>query len=429
MLISSTQQLRTFEALRSKPFAILWSGQTISALGDGAFLTAIAVEVFLLTRSATAMAAIVTAEMLPKLAFLLIGGIVADRLPRRLILLSSDATRGLLLCLITVLGLLHFLQFWHLLGLSFLFGIASSFFNPAANAFRPQLVNKEQLASANALSGLSTQMGILLGPMLGAGLIAIATPLGAFAFDGLSFLISAICLFFMPWQPARETNKAIETTEQLRKQVNLRQALKQVGSDLAEGWKFVRHAKWFYIGLPVATIGNMFLNGPLEVSMPKLVYEVYGQGSWLLGAISTSAAVGMIIASLLVGQYAHMPRRGTIMYMAVMLMSAAMLLYTLPVSHQMQPILACFANGCIGFGGGAFGILWVTIMQEKVPGELLGRVSSIDQLGAWSLLPLGYFLSGKLTDILGPVLVFLIGGIINVILAAIALVSKEVRTI
>jgi DHA3 family tetracycline resistance protein-like MFS transporter len=92
-------------------------------------------------------------------------------------------------------------------------------------------------------------------------------------------------------------------------------------------------------------------------------------------------------------------------------------------------VLTILANWLIGFGLGTFGIIWVTLMQELVPAEMLGRVSSIDQLGAWSLLPLGYVLTGLATDRFGPSLVFLIAGLFNILLAVIALAVPAIRRV
>src|SRR5262249_59926514 len=95
MSVRAARRIRVARALRSRPFALLWGGQTISALGDGAYTPALAWQVLLLTHSSAAMALIITATIVPRLIFLLIGGLVADRLPRRLVLFCADAGRGL----------------------------------------------------------------------------------------------------------------------------------------------------------------------------------------------------------------------------------------------------------------------------------------------------------------------------------------------
>lgn len=430
--------IRVLRALHSRQFALLWSGQTISSLGDGAFATALAWEVLLLTKSSAAMGLVVTAEIVPRLLFLLLGGVAADRLPRRLVMLWSDAGRAIVILLIAVLGWLHLLQLWHLVVLSLLFGVAAGFFLPAYRSIPPQLVQLEVLPSANALTGLSQKMSILLGPLLGAGLVVLAGPISAFAFDGLTFIASAFCLLAMRFPSAitsvtRKKRATSEIGQVDTKSIvapakpSVRQSLRRVRDDLREGWRFVLSAKWFWMGLPIATLSNIFFSGPLNVALPKLVHDVYGTGVWLLGAIGTATAIGSIAAAFLVGQVSRMPKRGMIMYLAVLLAGVAEGVLGLPFPGTSAPVFACIANGLLGFGLGAFGIIWVTVMQELVPADKLGRVSSIDQLGAWSFLPLGYELTGIATDHIGPSMVFLIGGIANVLLALIALAVPDIR--
>ena len=427
--------LHVLRALRSRPFALLWLGQTISSLGDGAFITALAWEVLLLTGSATAMGLVVTAELIPRLLFLLLGGVAADRLPRRIVMLCSDGGRAFAILLIAVLGWLHVLQLWHLIVLSLLFGVAEGFFAPAYSAIPPQLVEKEELASANALTGLSRQMSLLLGPLVGAGLVVLRGPVTAFAFDGLSFVVSAVCLLALRLPPLTITIISViqESDAPVSAEVltpsSVGQNLRQVGSDLREGMSFVLSGKWFWIGLPIAALGNIFFSGPLEVAMPKLVHDVYGTGVWFLGIIWTTSAIGSIVGTFLIGQFSHLPKRGILMYLMVLLMSVAEIFLGLPFSHASAPIIGCIANGLIGFGLGSFGIIWVTLMQELVPSDKLGRVSSIDQLGAYSFLPVGYALTGIATDRFGPSAVFLIAGIANVVLALIALAVPDIRKV
>src|SRR6266700_132305 len=164
-------RIQFMRALRSQPFALLWLGQTISSLGDGAFFMALAWHI------------------------LLLGGVAADRLPKRLVMLCSDAGRAIVVLAIALLGWFHLLQFWHLVVLALFFGIVEGFFSPAYRALPPQLVKTEDLTSANALTGLSGQLSALIGPVIGAGLVSLVGPPSAFAFDSLTFVFSALCLF------------------------------------------------------------------------------------------------------------------------------------------------------------------------------------------------------------------------------------------
>ena len=141
------------QALHSRQFALLWTGQTISSLGDGAFNTAVAWQVLTLTGSATALGLFMIAQILPMILFLLFGGVAADRFPRKQVLLWSDASRAVAVLLIAGLAMVHQLQIWHLVLLSLCFGTVRGFFMPAYQSIIPQLVEKDELASANSQLG------------------------------------------------------------------------------------------------------------------------------------------------------------------------------------------------------------------------------------------------------------------------------------
>src|SRR5439155_10094701 len=138
------------------------------------FIPVLGWQTLQLTHSATSTAIVETAAMVPMALFLLFGGVAADRLPRRLIMLLSDSGSGIAVLCIALLSWMHRLQFWHLVALVTFFGVCSGFFSPAYRSIRPQLVEKEQLASANALDGMSRQIGRLIGPSLSIILIAFA---------------------------------------------------------------------------------------------------------------------------------------------------------------------------------------------------------------------------------------------------------------
>lgn len=428
MSLTSGQTVRVARALRSRPFALLWAGQTISALGDGAFYTALAWTVLLLTHSATAMGIVAIAQSVPVVLFLLVGGVAADRLPRRLVLLWSDGGRGVVVLAIAALGWLGILQFWHLVGLALLFGIADGFFMPTYQAIPPQLVETEALPSANALTGLSRQLGQLAGPVVGAGCVALAGAQSAFAFDGVTFLVSALCLLAMRVPAGLALGAPTgEAGEAAVPGGGGARGLRGVVADMREGLGYVLGSTWLWLTIAIASVGNMAWAGCFVVALPKLVHDVYGQGVWLLGVLGTASAVGAIVASLVVGQMSRLRRRGLIAYLSLMVSCVALIVYGLPLPHALEPVVASVAGAFAGFGLGVFGVIWVTVLQEMVPTDKLGRVSSIDWLGSLAFMPIGYALVGVLTDHIGPAWVFVGAGIMNLALCLVALSARGIR--
>ena len=428
-------RIQFMRALRSQPFALLWLGQTISSLGDGAFFMALAWQILLLTRSATAMGIVMTAEMIPRLLFLLLGGVAADRLPKRLVMLCSDAGRAIVVLAIALLGWFHLLQFWHLVALSLFFGVVSGFFSPAYRALPPQLVQTEDLTSANALTGLGGQLSALIGPVIGAGLVSLVAPASAFAFDGLTFVFSALCLFALrlpalPIASSSQNEPAGTTLVAAGEQdpaPSPRRGAREIVQDVREGLGYVSRSTWIWVTILVAALLNLGISAPLFVVMPKLVHDVYGAGAWLLGAIGTASALGSILATFVVGQVRQLHRRGLLAYLAIMLSSLAFMLFGWPVSHAGALFVAPFAGALVGFGLGIFDVIWVTVLQELIPGDKLGRVTSIDMLGSFCLLPLGYAICGVLADRIGPGWVFVAGGMLTLILAMLALTVRGIR--
>lgn len=420
-------RLHFARALRSRSFALLWVGQTISTIGDGAYITALAWQILLMTGSASAMGIVLVATNIPTLLLSLLGGVAADRLPRHLVLLVADAGRAVAVLLIAALGVFHLLQLWHLVVLSLLFGVARSFFHPAYRAIPPQLAAKEALPSANGLISLSEQMGDLVGPLIGAFCVIIAGPISGFIFDGVTFVISAFCLFGIRYPHPSLVERPVDSKEPAER--HLGQAIRSVFKDIQEGCKYVMSLTWLSVSILIAAVANVGLSGSLGVALPKLVYNVYRSGVWNFGAIITADSLGVISATFLVGQMQGLRRRGLIAYLAVGFCGLALVIFGIPMPQAIVPIVSILAGFLLGCSIGFFSIIWITVIQERVPEEMLGRVNSIDLLGSLGLLSIGYAIVGVLVDYLGPAQVFIMSGLLITVLAILALRVRDIRNL
>ena len=424
--MEATVHFRFARALRSRPYALLWTGQTISALGDGAFTVALAWTVVLLTGSATALAEVLIAQAIPRLLFLLVGGVVADRLPRRRILLFADGGRAVAVLLIATLLALHVLVFWYLIALGSLVGFCDAFFYPAYAAISPQLVDTDALTSANSLTNVSTRASLLIGPSLGALLMALASPAAVFALDGASFVFSVATLLVMR-VPAAPHTSADEMPAEKKG---------TVFGELGEGFAVMFGSSWLIIGTVTAAFGNAGF-ATLQVSLPLLIHHVYGEGAWLLGALLSANSLGAIIAALVVGAMHTLHHRGLVAYGWIILGSLALgtlgvpaLLFTHVRDLQLIVIPAAVASCVlIGAGLGVFGVIYLTVIQLLVPQRLLGRVSSIDWLGSLALEPVGLAVIGVLTDRWGAAPVLVCAGLLNAALCIAALGFRGVRAV
>ncbi len=393
-------------------FALLWSGQSISVMGDGVYKVALAWTVLQLTGSALALGAVFAATLMPTLLLMLFGGVAADRLPRRQILLWSDTGRASAVGLIALLAALHVLQFWHLLALSLLFGVADSFFQPAYQSFIPQLVEASLLQPANSLIQFSLQLSRLVGPALGAILVA-ATGGGteAFAIDALSFVFSVVCLVAL-----RLPRTALPSPP----------AKNGILADVREGLSYVTGTKWLWVIILIASFTNITYSAPFASALPKLVHNVYGGGPVLFGLLIAADAAGSLIATILLG-FVQVRRRGLVAYSVLLCCCLSLVVLGLPLPRVYEPVIATIACACAGFGLGFFSLIEITLLQELVPDSMLGRVFSLDMMGSYVLLPFGLLLIGGVTDIVGPATIFIIAGLLSIALVAPALCVRDIR--
>ena len=416
---STIKQAKHKHALQSRPFALLWIGQTVSGLGDGVFVTALIWQALLLTGSGAALSAVMVARNLPLIVFLPLGGVLADRLPRHRIMLWSDGGRAIIVLFVALLGLLHLLQLWHLIALAALFSAVDSFFTPAYGAIPPLLVETEALPSANALTGTSQQVSQLIGPLLGAGFIAVWGTASAFAFDGVSFVFSTACLLGVH----------LPRDWKAPKQEGQQGYVSGVFHDIWEGLVYILQSKWLWTAIFLISFVNMGMSGSVVVALPKLIYTVYKTGVWALGMLSSLIAGGLIVSMMVVGHIPGLRRRGIVASLGISLIGLGLLCFTLPAALPFALIYAGCGSVCLGLGLGVNQVIWATLMQERIPEDKLGRVSSIDMLLSLALLPIGYVPTGILTDRIGPVWVFAISGVICVISSMLALSVREVRQI
>jgi DHA3 family tetracycline resistance protein-like MFS transporter len=408
------------QALSSRAFALVWSGQTISAIGDGAFNTALAWQVLVLTGSASALGAVMLAQTLPMLGFVLFGGVVADRFERRKVMLVSDFGRALAVLLIAVLSFLNLLELWHLVGLALFFGSVKGFFSPAYQSLVPQLVNSpEDLASANSLTEFTTQVYMLAGPIIGAVSISLGNIATAFAFDSLTFCLSALCLLAVRLPGA--TGKALTPENEVRPGV------KGVFLDLKQGWSYVTGQPVLWITIGIAAVLSVPGAGAFLVTLPKLVKDFYHQDVWLLGIIGLAGGAGTILGAIVTNYINRLGNRGLNLYLSMMGASAGILLFVLPLPSELQAVAACLGMASFSLGSTIHQIMWMTYLQEKVPDDKLGRVSSIDLLGNYGLWPLGFLLAGVLGDNVSPTLIFIIAGALGVGLYGAGLFSRRIR--
>jgi DHA3 family tetracycline resistance protein-like MFS transporter len=402
--------ISSFRALRLRPFALLWSGQSISRLGDSFYQVALAWWVLEKTGSALVMGTVLICSTVPTLVLLLLGGAMVDRWPRLPVMMLSDLVRGLAVGLLAALAFFNLLQVWHLYIISLIFGMVDAFFQPAYRASVPEIVPVDHLPSANSLTSLSGEISGIIGPAMGAGMVALGGTPSAFALDALSFFVSVACL--LPILRQSRTSRAEDSSGSILR-------------DVRAGLGTVFGTPWLWVTIAVAGISNITYAGPMGVALPFLLKNHLHAQVGVLGLFYSSMSVGAVLTAFWLGRYTHIRKRGLKLYGAWMLIGIMVVMIGLSIS--IPGVLA--AAFVIGGANTALGLIWVNTLQEQIPRELQGRVSSVDFLGSSLLAPVGLAVGGWATEAFGPVLIFIVGGILQTGLVGLGLLHPKVRTL
>jgi DHA3 family tetracycline resistance protein-like MFS transporter len=366
--------------LRHRDFRILWTGMTISLIGDGIFLIAIAWESYSLWNTPAALSIVGIGMTVPTIAFLLIGGVVSDRRDRRLVMAWADGLRAVAVAVLAVLVLMGALRFWELVVLVAVYGVGTAFFMPAFEAILPELLPKSDLPAANALDQFVRPIAMrLIGPVAGGALVAASTGL-AFAIDAASFAACLVAVLVMPRRARR--NVEVQTSSV---------------AALKEGLRFVRQRVWLWGTLLSAAISYLVFLGPAEVLLPYLVKNELHASAGTLGLVLAAGGVGALGGAAIMGHRGHPRRDVTVMYMTWTIATLAIAGYGI-ANAAWELMLVCLVFNALEAAGT---IVWATIKQHHVPGSMLGRVSSLDWLISIGLLPLSFALTAPVAAVFG----------------------------
>ncbi len=380
------------EPLRGRSFRLYWVGQTTSAYGDQVFLIALALQVLRLGGGARELGLVNAAAGTALVLFLLVGGVVVDRVPRRAVMVVSDLVRMAVLGYLGVASLAGSLRIPSLAVAGVVYGAADAFFWPAKLAVLPDLVAREQLMPANSLASSAHRSSLILGPGLGGLLVATAGPGAAFLFDAATFAVSAACLLAigragtLPRPPVPE-------------------APRRLLGDLRDGVREVMRHRWLWVTILLFTFIVLLVVGPEEVLVPVYLQQRF-QAAEAFGLVVACAGVGAVAGALLTG-IVRPTRRGLWAYSGGLVAALALAGYALAGEVWQLALLA------VAWGAGieSFQVVWDTSLQELVRPEALGRVSSLDAVGSLALLPVSFALVGAIADGIGARPVFALAGL------------------
>jgi MFS family permease len=392
------------EPLRHRDFRLLWAGQTISTLGTGVHAVALPWQVLLLTGSAVELGIVSAISALSLLVFLLVGGAVVDRVPRRTVILVSDLASGIVVAVLAALSATGLLRVEHLYVAAVILGASFSFFFPAIQAILPELVPQDILIQGNVLRGFQRQLGRVAGPAVGGVIVGTLGPAPAFALDAITFFASFALLLAMRATPALGGER------------------RSILAEIGEGLRFTFSITWLWVTIFGFAFVVAAFTAPWVVGLPILVRDELGGGAALFGVINSAFAVGEVVGGLTVAQV-RIRRAGIAMYLYTA--AAGLSMAAIGAFVSLATVLA--ASALIGLTFVGFGVLWETALQRHVPRDLLGRVSSVDMFGALLLGPIAPIAGGLLVEEIGAPPLFLWGGLLVAGFGLLGLLLPSIR--
>jgi predicted MFS family arabinose efflux permease len=392
--------------LEERDFRLLFLGRTTSMLGSAFAPVALAFAVIDdLNGSASQLGLVLSAIWVPQIAFILVGGIWADRLPRQRVLVGTDLVMAATQGTVAALLLAGTAEIWHLVALQVVRGVATAFFFPASTGLVPQVISEPRLLQANALLRLSHSAVAIVGAAAGGLAVAAVGSGWALAFDAATFLGSAAFLV------------------RIRVPARARVAGSTMLRELREGWDEFRSHTWLWTIVVQAMFINGFAHGTFFVLGPIVAEESLG-GASAWGLILAGESAGLVVGGLIVLR--ARPSR-------LLLVASLAMFLTAPVYLLLAEIapVAVIAAGALltGIGLEVFGVLWDTSLQQQIPRDRLSRVSSYDALGSFVCIPIGFSIAGPIADAIGvEATLYLAAGVI-VVATALVLLVGEVRTL
>jgi MFS family permease len=391
-----------FEVLRFREFRLVFGAALVSLLGDGVLPVALAFAVLDLTASATDLGIVLGVRTLALVCSLLFGGVVADRVGRRTVMMGADLVRLVTQSAIGVLLVTHQASIVEIAGSQAVLGAATGFFNPASSGLIPAVAGG-RLQQANALRGMAEAAGSIAGPALGGLLVVTIGPGAALLIDAGTYGVSALLL-------ARVRDGGSERAVPAQRFL----------VELREGFSEVRSRTWAWSVILVASFVNT-----IAVAFPVLGAVVAkqalgGAGAW--AAILVARAVGLFVGGAVLLRVA--PRRPLL---AAMPACAAVALPALLLAVPAPLVLIIAAALIAGAGSMMFNTLWETTLQQYVPVHARSRVSSYDWFGSLALQPLGYALIGPLAGLVGVSTALYLCGTLEIAAVGALLAVKDVR--
>ncbi|WP_198950562.1 MFS transporter [Kineosporia sp. A_224] len=390
--------------MREPNFRLYFLSRLINGAGSTMGGIALAFAVLEVSRSPTALGIVLAAHSIPEVAFLLAGGVIADRFGRKRVIQLCNVTAGITQLAIAAVVVSGTAELWQLVVLSALNGVVAAISFPALAGIMPQLVPPEQLQPANVLMSMQRGVVSVLGPTVGGILVVATGPGWAVAVDGVTYLLAAATLVLVripPPPPKAERTSMV--------------------ADLRQGWRYFTGTTWLWVVVLAFGVLNALHSGAIQTLGPVLAtVGDLGASGWGL-ALSAEAAGLLCFTVVMLRVRLERPLLWGMIGCA--LFGVPML--ALGLTAHLAPIMVIFFVA--GAGAELFGLAWNLAVQEHVPEDMLSRVYSYDALGSFVAIPIGQLAAGPAALVLGTQHTILVAGAVYVVICLAVLGSRSVR--
>lgn len=403
---------RALTPFRHSSYRRLGSALVLTSFGSGVWIVALVWEVIRIGGGPAQLSVVSTASAVGVLLPALLGGVVADRVPQKLILLAVAAVEIAGMALVAVLSWTDLTQVWHLAAVSFVTGMAMAFYYPAYSAWLPALVPESDLMAVNGFEGMvRPTVGQALGPGVAGLVVGAASSSAALSIAAGANVLGLLVLTLVPLTAVRR-----ELAEP--GPGGAAHAVATALADMREGFVYMVRTPWLLATLLFASVMILAMMGPLEVLVPFLIKDELGGGpgdhAWVMAMFGIGGAVGSLVMASL-----RMPRR----YLTWMnLMWGIGCLPFLVVGFATAVWQVAAAAFVLGALFSAPMVIWGTLLQRRVPPALLGRVASLDFFVSISLMPVSMAVAGPVSEWLGLATTFAIAALVPGVAAVVAIV-------
>ena len=433
--------------LKVRNFRLLFGGQTISTLGDAFYAVALPWLILNGGGNPQELGIVLTGYSLPRVGSIMLGGILSDRLRPRRVMLLADAVRAVLVGVLALLGIVGHPALWQLLLIAIPLGAFEGIFLPASFSMIPEVLKDKDLQAGNALNSASTQLSTFVGSGIGGLVVGVLGSGAALAVYALSFLVSALSLAAMRGKPSSLASESItpqnlvpEGMVTVAEPVDIpdvvagessstvpTDASKEAsnGDSAITFWNFLRTSQLLRAALAVSVVGNLAIGGLIDVALPALAHGPLAAGASGYGLILAAFGAGALVGGLGIGAFGNIPRQG-IFAMLVALVQAATFAI-IPFAGGL--IGATITMVVCGVCNSITNVIFMTVMQQRLPRHLLGRIMGVLMLATFGAFPLSVAVAGIVVNRFGPAILFPVSGAALFAAILFGLSQRELREV